>query len=114
MEILKRNHMEMIDSSPCVEMKNAINELTRRLSAAEERIGHLEYRVIKLHKKKRREKKRVIDKTEPNIQDRRPSVRCWNICIIGIPEAEMFPEIMVDVIPKIIRQTENHCSKKVR
>lgn len=57
MEILKRNHMEMIDSSPGVEMKNAINELTRRLRAAEERISHLEYRVNKLHKKKCKKKK---------------------------------------------------------
>lgn len=50
--------MEMIDSSPCVEMKNAINELIRRLRAAEERIGHLEYRVNKLHKKKKCKKKK--------------------------------------------------------
>ena len=49
--------MEMIDSSPGVEMKNAINELTRRLRAAEERISHLEYRVNKLHKKKCKKKK---------------------------------------------------------
>ena len=43
--------MERIDSKQCMEMKKVFNELTRRLSTAEERISNLENRMIKLNKK---------------------------------------------------------------
>lgn len=45
--------MEMINSKPCLEMKNAINELTSRLNTPEARMSN---RVIKFLKKKCKEK----------------------------------------------------------
>lgn len=90
--------MEMIDLKPCMEMKNAINELISRLSTAEERMSN---RVIKLPKKKCKEKEEK-KQNRTKIQGLWHNVKCLNMCIIEIPEEETFEEIKADMFPKII------------
>lgn len=71
-------------------------------------IGWLNYPKRNAKRKKSKKQNRT------KVQDLWHNVKCSNMCIIGIPEEETFEDIKADMFPKIIWQTANHCSKKVR
>lgn len=64
MAIMKKNHMEIINSKQCRQMKKAFNELISRLRTDEERISNLEDRVVKLTQNKCGEKKKSKNTTD--------------------------------------------------
>ena len=82
---IKHKHTET--KNTITEIKNTLEETNSRISEAEERISELEDRMVGITAEEQNRVKRM-KRTEDSIRDLWDSIKCTNIPIIGVPEAE--------------------------
>ena len=90
------------------EMKNTLEGISSRITEAEERISDLEDRKVEFTATEQNKEKRM-KRNEGSFTDLWDSIKCNNICIIGVPEGEgkekgpkkIFEEIIVKNFPNM-------------
>ena len=93
------------------ELKNTIEGIKIRLDEAEDWISEVEDKVEK-NTQKEQEKEKRLRKNEEGLTEMQDNMKCNNICIIGIPEAEeeeqgmenQFEKVMMENFPKLMRK----------
>ena len=69
------------------EMKNILEGINSRITEAEERISDLQDRMVEFTAVGQNKEKRM-KRNEDSLRDLWDNIKCTNICIIGVPEAE--------------------------
>ena len=69
------------------EMQNKLDGITASIREAEERIGEIEDNIMENDEAEKRRERKLLDH-KGRSRDLNDSVKCNNICIIGIPEEE--------------------------
>ena len=89
-------------------MKNTLEGINSRISAAEERISDLEDKMVEFTAVEQNEEKRM-KRNQDSLRDHWDNIKRNNICIIGVPKGEerekgpekIFEEIIVKNIPNM-------------
>ena len=82
-----------------IEMKNALEGISSRVSEAEEQISELQDRVVEITMEQSKEKR--MKRNKDSLKDLSDNVKCTNIHIIGVSEGqerEKEPEVMFEDI----------------
>ena len=90
------------------EMKTTLEGINSRMTEAEEQISDLEDRIVEFTTAEQNKEKRM-KRNEDSLRDLWDSIKCNNICIIGVPEEEerqkglekIFEEIIVENFPNM-------------
>ena len=68
-----------------MEIKNALEGISSRISEAEERISELEDKMLEITSEEQN-KVKTMKRTEDSVRDLWDNIKCTNIRIIGVPE----------------------------
>ena len=101
-------------NSTIMEIKNALEGISSRISEAEERISELEDKMVEITSEEQNKVKRM-KRTEDSLRDLWDNIKCTNIQIIGVPEEEekkkghekFFEEIIVENFPNMEKEIVN-------
>ena len=102
-------------------MKNTLEGINRRITEAEERISDLEDRMVEFTAAEQNKEKRM-NRNEDSLRDLWDSIKCNNICIIGVPEGEerekgpekIFEEMIVENFPNMGKETATQVQEAQR
>ena len=101
-------------NSTIMEIKNALEGISSRISEAEERISELEDKMVEITSEEQN-KVKWMKRTEESLRDLWDNIKHTNIWIIGVPEEEekkkghekIFEEIIVENFPTMVKEIVN-------
>ena len=116
LEELKSKHTETNNTT--TETKNTLEGINSRISEAEEWISDLEDKMVEITFEEQNKVKRM-KRTEDSLWDIWDNIKCTNIRIIGVPEAEekkkvyekIFDEIIVENFPNMEKEIVNQAQE---
>ena len=116
LEELKNKHTKTSNTS--TKIKNSLEGINSRISEAEEWISDLEDKMVEITFEEQNKVKRM-KRTEDSLWDIWDNIKCTNIRIIGVPEAEekkkvyekIFDEIIVENFPNMEKEIVNQAQE---
>ena len=96
------------------EIKNTLEEITSRITEAEEWISDLEDKTVEITTAEQNKEKRM-KRIEDSLRDVQDNIKCTNIRIIGVPEEQekkkgtekIFEEIRIENFPNMGKDIVN-------
>ena len=120
-DLKELNSKQTMMNNTINEIKNSLEGINIRITEAEERISHLEDKIVEITTAEQNKEKRM-KRIEDSLRDLWDNIKCTNIRIKGVPEEEekkkgtekIFEEVIVENVPNMGKEIVNQVQEAQR